>query len=72
MTNQEIGIELDKIRIRIIANYARSLVPALKDAGREHSAKELERLLFEYDVAVEEGGKFAVEHLTSLLGGKPL
>ncbi len=39
-----------------IATFAKSLVPTLRDAGREHSAKELERLLWDYDVAIQEAG----------------
>lgn len=41
--------------MRKIAEYARTLVPVLNDAGRAYSAKELERLMFEFDAYVQEG-----------------
>jgi hypothetical protein len=59
--------------IMAIAEYAKALAPVLKDAGCEHSAKELERLLFEYDVALEECGVFMKDNLLAILTeiGKP-
>ncbi len=37
-----------------IVTAARGLIPALLDAGRTHSAKELQELFFQLDVAEEE------------------
>ena len=50
-----------------IVRYSRTLVPTLKDVGREHSAKELERLVFEYDVAVEEAANLVRDNMDGIL-----
>lgn len=61
MTENELRAEAMKRSDRVrdtamaIVTYAKGLLPVLKDAGREHSAKELDRLLFEHDAAVQDG-----------------
>ncbi len=50
-----------------IVVFARSLVPTLRDAGREHSAKELERLLFEYDAAAQDVADWAKGNMDSIM-----
>ncbi len=52
-----------------IVNYSRGLVPVLQDAGQINSAKELERLLFEFDAVTQEAIDFAKDNLESILEG---
>jgi hypothetical protein len=62
MTPDELARELGLQRNRMegvsqeIISFCRSLPFVLRDAGREHAAKEIERLLFNYDALVGEMG----------------
>jgi hypothetical protein len=50
-----------------VVMHSRTLIATLKDAGREHSARELEALVFIYDAVTQEQQKFAEEHGKQLL-----
>lgn len=57
---EELWQQIQKLRSRVadserrVVEFSRSLVPTLRDAGREHAARELERLLFELDAVMGE------------------
>jgi len=80
MTPEELVTEIQKLHAREevvrrkIVEHARSLVPVLKDAGREHSAKELDRLVYENDAIQEEIQKLVIENallFIEMLAGGP-
>ncbi len=50
-----------------IIEQARRVVPILKDAKQEASAKEMERVLFEYDAIMEESVQFALNNVAFLI-----
>lgn len=50
-----------------IVAFARNIVHTLRDAGREHSAKELERLLWELDAHAQEHSKWISDHLDEVM-----
>ncbi len=70
LDNEQQMLDLDR-RLRDaseeVVKYAKGLVPVLRDAGREHSAKELERMLLAYDVAVDECGQFLKANIGDML-----
>lgn len=63
---QEIRAATDSAQGAIVT-FSRSLVPTLRDAGREHAAKELERLLFEVDAHAGELSEHYRNHMDLLL-----
>ncbi len=70
LDNEQQMLDLDR-RLRDaseeVVKYAKGLVPVLRDAGREHSAKELERMLLACDVAVDECGQFLKANIGDML-----
>lgn len=73
MTRKEISEESVKIQSRLqeashsIIVFSHSLVPVLRDCGREFTAKELERLLFMFDASVEEGSNLLKDNIAQIV-----
>jgi hypothetical protein len=73
MTREEAAAEMVKFPARIasvkdkITAVARGLIPVLRDAGREHSAKELDALFFELDAIEQEMQAFVRDNLPSVM-----
>ncbi len=77
MTRQEAVVKVQKLDVQIreaqraIVVCAKGLVPVLRDAGREHSAKELDRLFFELDALTDEAKSFLETNMELILGFGP-
>lgn len=62
----QLTFEVSHIHARV-ASASRSIVPVLLDAGRAHSAKPLQELLFELDAKEQEMVEFTKENFAALL-----
>lgn len=73
MTPEEIALKMDhyqyqeRLNLLEIVRVARSMVATLRDAGREHTAKELESVLFILDAFTQERDAFVRDNALTLL-----
>jgi hypothetical protein len=73
MTGDELAIQTNKLRLneeqalRAIADYARTLIPLLRDKGLEHVARELEAKLFTYDTHQTETADYCKKNAREIL-----
>jgi hypothetical protein len=73
MTPPRVGERIKALDMRLrsiqtrICDASRALIPVLRDAQREHSAKQLVELFFELDALTQEMSEFVRSNLDGLV-----